>query len=166
MSVWTSVPLGSILKPGRGISYGIVQPGSAQDRGGVPIVRVADVRNGRISTQAPLCVDPAIEAAYARTRLEGGELLLTLVGTVGEAAVVPPELAGWNVARAVAVIPVREDIGASQASGGARCSRRNDLALQGERQRRDDRTRNGASIAAVSAAVVRARLGAWSGNRR
>ena len=56
-------------------------------------------------------VAPHIEAAHARTRLTGGELLLTLVGTVGEAAVVPAELAGWNVARAVAVIPVREDVG-------------------------------------------------------
>jgi type I restriction enzyme S subunit len=43
--------------------------------------------------------------------LVGGELLLTLVGTVGESAVVPTDLAGWNVARAVAVIPVIEDVG-------------------------------------------------------
>lgn len=57
-------------------------------------------------------VSSEIEAAHARTRLRGGELLLTLVGTVGESAVVPSELAGWNVARAVAVIPVREDVGA------------------------------------------------------
>jgi type I restriction enzyme S subunit len=34
------------------------------------------------------------------------------VGTVGEAAVVPDELAGWNTARAVAVVPVRPDVGA------------------------------------------------------
>ena len=39
-------------------------------------------------------------------------LLLTLVGTVGETAVVPPSLAGWNTARAVGVIPVRKEIGA------------------------------------------------------
>ena len=35
---------------------------------------------------------------------------------------------------------------ASHAPVGARRSRRNDLALQGERQRRDDRTRIGASL--------------------
>jgi type I restriction enzyme S subunit len=60
----------------------------------------------------PLRVAPEVEASYSRTRLNGGELLLTLVGTVGEAAVVLPEMKGWNVARAVAVIPVRKDIGA------------------------------------------------------
>ena len=108
---WKSPPLSSLLAEGRGISYGIVQPGTHQD-GGVPIVRVADIRHGRIAVDQPMRVAPEIEAAYVRTRLRGGELLLTLVGTVGEAAVVPPEMEGWNVARAVAVIPIREDVGA------------------------------------------------------
>ncbi|MCA3226167.1 MAG: restriction endonuclease subunit S [Burkholderiales bacterium] len=108
---WETVPLDSLVEPGRGISYGIVQPG-APVADGVPIVRVSDVRDGRVAVSAPLRVAPAIEAAYARTRLTGGELLLTLVGTVGEAAVVPASLAGWNTARAVAVIPVRKDVGA------------------------------------------------------
>jgi len=108
---WETVPLDSLVERGRGISYGIVQPG-APVADGVPIVRVSDVRDGRVAVSAPLRVAPAIEAAYARTRLTGGELLLTLVGTVGEAAVVPASLAGWNTARAVAVIPVRKDVGA------------------------------------------------------
>jgi type I restriction enzyme S subunit len=108
---WETVPLDSLIEAGRGISYGIVQPG-APVADGVPIVRVSDVRDGRIEVSAPLRVAPAIEAAYARTRLRGGELLLTLVGTVGEAAIAPASLAGWNTARAVAVIPVRKEIGA------------------------------------------------------
>src|SRR5574337_938115 len=107
---WATVPLESLIEPNRGISYGIVQPGVHIDDG-VPIVRVTDVRNGRIAISDPLKVSPTVEAAYARTRLQGGELLLTLVGTVGEAAVVPKYLAGWNTARAVAVIPVRQDVG-------------------------------------------------------
>ena len=109
-SEWQKVALEELIEPRYGISYGVVQPGSPTIDG-VPIIRVRDVRNGRISTDDPLRVSPAIEAAYARTRLRGGELLLTLVGTVGETAVVPSALKGWNVARAVAVIPVREDIG-------------------------------------------------------
>lgn len=108
---WDTVPLDRLIEPGRGISYGIVQPG-APVPSGVPIVRVGDLRDGTISVSAPLRVAPSVEAAYARTRLTGGELLLTIVGTVGEAAVVPMTLAGWNVARAVAVIPVRKEVGA------------------------------------------------------
>lgn len=107
---WETVALERLIQPDRGISYGIVQPGLPVSDG-VPIVRVSDVRNGRIATADPLRVAPAIEAAYSRTRLRGGELLLTLVGTVGEAAVVPESLAGWNTARAVAVIPVCREIG-------------------------------------------------------
>jgi type I restriction enzyme S subunit len=109
VDVWETVPLEQLVEAERGISYGIVQPGSAVSDG-VPIVRVSDIRNGRISTADPLKVSRAIETAYSRTRLRGGELLLTLVGTVGEAAVVPEALVGWNTARAVAVIPVRRDV--------------------------------------------------------
>jgi type I restriction enzyme S subunit len=107
---WTIEPLERLVDPDRAISYGIVQPGSPTSDG-VPIVRVTDIRDGRIETTDPLRVSPEIEAAYARTRLRGGELLLTLVGTVGEAAIVPDSLSGWNTARAVAVIPVRADVG-------------------------------------------------------
>lgn len=107
---WDTVPLGSLIEVDRGISYGIVQPGRPVSDG-VPIVRVGDIRNRRIATDQPLRVSADIEAAYSRTRLKGGELLLTLVGTVGESAIVPDSLAEWNVARAVAVIPVRDEIG-------------------------------------------------------
>jgi len=49
-------------------------------------------------------IAPEIEAKYSRTRLKGGEVLLTIVGSVGQVAVVPKRFAGFNVARAVAVI--------------------------------------------------------------
>lgn len=49
-------------------------------------------------------IEPEIEAKYGRTRLQGGEVLLTVVGSVGQVAVVPKRFAGFNVARAVAVI--------------------------------------------------------------
>ena len=110
-SEWVSVELQTILELGRSISYGVVQPGG-DVTGGVPIIRVSDVRDGRINTETPLRISPDIEANYVRTRLRGGELLLTLVGTVGETAVVSEQLAGWNTARAVAVIPVNKGIGA------------------------------------------------------
>lgn len=106
---WDCVNLGRLVDEERAISYGIVQPG-AHEPGGVPIVRVNNLRAGRILTDEVLKVGQAIEANYARTRLCGGEVLLSLVGTIGECAVVPAELAGWNVARAVAVIPVRKGI--------------------------------------------------------
>jgi type I restriction enzyme, S subunit len=104
---WKYVELGELLEP-NGLSYGIVQPGS-QDADGVPILRVKNLQKDRIYTDDVLRVSPEIEQQYIRSRLIGGEVLLSLVGSVGAVAVAPPSLAGWNVARAVAVIRVRGD---------------------------------------------------------
>lgn len=107
---WRIAPLGDLVE-GKGISYGIVQPGNHTAQG-VPIVRVKDLKNGRINTTDPMRVAPEVEGAYARTRLSGGEVLLSLVGSVGESAVVPECLAGWNVARAIAVLRANKSISA------------------------------------------------------
>lgn len=131
MGEWPTVPLRELLLPGRSVSYGIVQPGKPS-ADGVPIVRVSDIRGGRVDETDPLRVAHGIAASYSRTRLAGGELLMTLVGTVGEMAIAPPTLAGWNVARAVAVIPVRPDPGArwvQLALGTRHVSRRIDSRL-------------------------------------
>ena len=109
MGDWPEYPLESFVDPERSISYGIVQPGQPRERG-VPIVRVNNFKDGRIDTRDALQIDPEIEARYQRSRLQGGELLLTLVGTMGLSAIVPNELRGWNVARAVGVIPLKEDV--------------------------------------------------------
>ena len=109
MGEWPEYPLGSFVNPSRAICYGIVQPGKPYD-GGVPIVRVNNLKDGRVDSSDALRVDPEIEEKYERSRLEGGELLLTLVGSMGLSAIVPSELRGWNVARAVGVIPLKETV--------------------------------------------------------
>jgi hypothetical protein len=77
----------------------------------VPIVRVNNIRESRIDTSDAIRVSENIEKKFSRSRLRGGEVLLTLVGTLGEVAIVPERLRGWNVARAVGVIPIRADPG-------------------------------------------------------
>ena len=84
--------LGDLVEE-RGVSYGIVQPGS-ETTDGIPIVRVNNIRNGRIDTTDMLKVEANIEAKFQRSRLRGGEVLLTLVGTLGEVAIVPHNLRG------------------------------------------------------------------------
>ena len=93
------------------ISYGIVQPGQHQEDG-ISIIRVNNVNNGQLDLTNILKVSPDIESKYKRTRLKGGEVLLTLVGSTGQSFVAPLELAGWNVPRAIAVIKVDDDVGA------------------------------------------------------
>jgi type I restriction enzyme S subunit len=104
-------PLGELVDPTRGITYGIVQPGE-HDREGIPIIRVTDLKGDRVDTRNPMRVKHEIEGSHSRTRLRGGELIMSIVGTVGQTAIIDSSLVGWNVARAIAVIPVREEIGA------------------------------------------------------
>lgn len=111
MEAWPIVPLSELVDPSRGITYGIVQPGEHY-RGGIPIIRVTDLKGNTVDKLNPMRVKPEIEASYARTRLRGGELIMSIVGTVGRTAIVDSSLVGWNVARAIAVVPVREDVGA------------------------------------------------------
>ena len=91
------------------ISYGIVQPGTHTEIDSVPIIRVNNIKNGKIITDEIMKVSSSIEEKYLRTRLVGGELLITVVGSVGECAIVPENLKGWNVARAVSVARIKKD---------------------------------------------------------
>ena len=91
------------------ISYGIVKPGTHTEIDSVPIIRVNNIKNGHIITDEIMKVSSSIEEKYLRTRLIGGELLITVVGSVGECAIVPENLKGWNVARAVSVARIKKE---------------------------------------------------------
>lgn len=99
---WIYSPLESCCQK-NSITYGVVQPGAALSEG-KPIIRVNNFRDTHIDVSEVMYIAPEIEAKYGRTRLQGGEVLLTVVGSVGQVAVVPKCFAGFNVARAVAVI--------------------------------------------------------------
>jgi type I restriction enzyme S subunit len=109
-TTWHRVPLKDLVDD-RGITYGVVQPGQPHPDG-TPIVRVNNITPAGIRVDDVLRIDPEIADRYTRSQLKGGEVLITLVGSVGNVAVVPDTLAGWNVARAVGVVPIRADVSA------------------------------------------------------
>jgi type I restriction enzyme, S subunit len=102
---WAEVRLEALIDPERSAAYGVLQPGD-DVVDGVPFVRVGDIVGGAISTFGLKRISPTISRKYPRTLLSGGEVLVTLVGTIGRVAVVPCDLEGANVARAVAVLPL------------------------------------------------------------
>lgn len=106
---WTWAPLDSLLSYTRRAAYGVLQPGT-DHADGVRFVRVCDIHDGNVITGGVKRIAPSIAAAYPRTCLEGREVLVTLVGSIGRVAVVPSELAGANVARAVGVLPLHSAI--------------------------------------------------------
>jgi type I restriction enzyme S subunit len=107
MGEWQEYKFSEVLVD-ESISYGIVQPGPHTAVNFVPIIRVNNIKNGLIRTDETLKVAASIEEKYQRTRLKGGELLITVVGSIGECAIVPESLKGWNVARAVSVARIKE----------------------------------------------------------
>jgi type I restriction enzyme, S subunit len=110
---WEILPFERLLADGDALSYGILQPGG-DEAGGVPMLRTVDLdeHGGRSGTEV-VRVNAKIETAYTRTRLRGGEVLLSVMGTVGRTVVVPAEWRGWNVNRALAVIRLNDKAAAS-----------------------------------------------------
>lgn len=108
MNEWKEIEFSKILVD-ESISYGVVQPGEYKEMNSVPIIRVNNIKGGRIRTEDILKIDASIEEKYKKTRLIGGELLITVVGSVGECAIVPESLKGWNVARAVSVAKIKRE---------------------------------------------------------
>lgn len=91
------------LSLGNTITYGVVQPG-ADDPHGVPMIRVNNFTANGLDLSNLAHITPSIEAKYTRTRLHPHDVLITVVGSVGQVAIVPAEAANWNIARAVALI--------------------------------------------------------------
>ena len=58
------------------------------------------------------CISKQIASGYERTFLEGGEILVTVRGTLGGVAVVPSHIAGHNISREVAVLPIHGSLNA------------------------------------------------------
>jgi type I restriction enzyme S subunit len=74
---------------------------------------VGDINNGKVDLRNLKRIARKIDADYQRTRLQGGELLMTLVGAIGRTAIAPDSLAGANTARAVGVIPISDLVNAA-----------------------------------------------------
>jgi type I restriction enzyme, S subunit len=113
--------LDSLLVAGRKISYGIVKPG-AHDPLGVRLIKSQQVRNNSMDLTEDFRITRKLDEEYARTRLQGGEILLNLVGaSIGRSVIAPAELKDANVSRAIAVIPVTHEI-APWVQYSLRCS--------------------------------------------
>jgi len=105
---WQWGRLGDLVDQSRGICYGIVQPGD-HDANGVPMVNSQNVLDGSVSPHIEFRVSKELHARFKRSTIRGGEILLTLVGAnFGRVAIAPPSFAGFNCARPVGIIPVRE----------------------------------------------------------
>ncbi len=102
---WAWAQLEDLCDVVRGIPYGIVLTGE-DTPGGVPTVRCGDIKEFNIEVERLKRVMPEIAEQFERTSLVGGEVLIAIRGTVGATAVVSEAMAGMNISREVAMIPV------------------------------------------------------------
>lgn len=91
------------------LTYGILQPAENVEDG-IPMLRTVDFKEvGRASTQI-LKVSEEISNSSKSTILNGDEIIMSVMGTLGRTYKVPKEWKGWNVNRALAVIRTNEII--------------------------------------------------------
>jgi len=112
---WLWARIGTLMDPEREISYGIIKLEKEPLDGGIPTLRCSDVKSRYIDLSFVRNVSPEIEEPYRRTRLRGGEVLINIRGTLGGVALVPPDIAGYNIAREVAMLPIAKDINGQYA---------------------------------------------------
>jgi type I restriction enzyme S subunit len=104
---WNIVSLETLFQDAKGIAVGVMYPGT-HAVGGIPLIKVGDIKGGCIPVQPDFCISVETNHEYRRSQLVGNELLITLVGNPGECVVVTPQMAGWNPARAIAVIKLKD----------------------------------------------------------
>jgi len=97
---WVEARLGTVTATGAPIGYGIVQPGPhVQD--GIPMIAVRDLTEIMLRRLHRTSI--LVEANYKRSRVEPGDVLISVKGTTGRIGIVPLNVAG-NISRDVARI--------------------------------------------------------------
>jgi type I restriction enzyme S subunit len=95
--------LKDLVPPSAPIRYGVVQPGEIKDQG-IQLIRVCDLLNNRVAWNQLRRVSPEVDSKYLAARVDNGDVLLSVVGTIGRVAIVRGLTEPTNIARAVARI--------------------------------------------------------------
>jgi len=98
---WDIVQMRSILteKP----SYGIVKTDDG-GKNGVKMIRAQDIEHGKLVEDEPIRVTKEKSEEYERTKISEGNVLLSVMGTVGRSMCATQGMEGCNVNRALAVL--------------------------------------------------------------
>jgi len=95
--------LQTVVKAGTIVTYGIVQAGD-EHPGGIPYIRTGDIVDGEIKRENLRHTDPKIAARFDRSRVEAGEIVMSIRATVGTTALVSSDLDGANLTQGTARI--------------------------------------------------------------
>ncbi len=93
---WAIAELDELNDPTRPICYGILKPGPDLPEG-VPYVKVKNIRNEQVEIDSLHRTSTEIDEQYRRSRLQAGDLLVSIRGTYGRVAPVIAGLSGANI---------------------------------------------------------------------
>lgn len=95
--------LSQIVKKDKIITYGIVQAGP-HIQAGIPYIKSGDIKNGKILINRLNKTSKEIADNYERSKCETGDVVLSIRASIGDCAIVPPELNGVNLTQGTARI--------------------------------------------------------------
>jgi len=90
------ISLVDLVERGAKVLYGILQPGP-EIHDGIPYVRPTEIHLDKIQLGEIRKTSREIAAKYTRSILRTGDIILSIVGTIGKVATVPAELDGGNI---------------------------------------------------------------------
>ncbi|MBD2164664.1 restriction endonuclease subunit S [Calothrix membranacea FACHB-236] len=106
---WKVTQLQELIDPDRKITYGIVVPGrNIPD--GVPMIRAQDYSRGWVDINELYQVSTEIDKSYKRSKVVADDILLTIVGSVGNLAKVPSAFNGSNITQQTARLAFNKKI--------------------------------------------------------
>ncbi|AFY69171.1 restriction modification system DNA specificity domain protein [Thalassoporum mexicanum PCC 7367] len=77
---------------------------------GIPFLRVNNIQEGMLDTSDILYIDANTDKALSRSRIRPRDVLISIAGTIGRTAVVPPDITSMNCNQAVAIIRLEENV--------------------------------------------------------
>jgi len=106
---WDVVNFEELLSDERNaLGYGILQPGTGVEDG-VPMLRTVDLtETGLVPNTKVIKVTHEMSKQFSKTVLKDGDIILSVMGTLGRTVLVQEEWIGWNVNRALAVIRLND----------------------------------------------------------
>lgn len=106
---WPTFSLAETVRSGTIVTYGIVQAGDEYP-GGVPYIRTGDIKEGKILSEQLRRTDPAIAEKFSRSRVDAGDIVMSIRATVGTTASVTAEISGANLTQGTARISPGESV--------------------------------------------------------
>jgi len=92
--------------------YGVLKPDHYEGADAVPIIRIKDIIDGELRMQDIVTISPLQSQEYSRTILRAGDVVLSVVGTIGKILKVDESAAGMNLTRALARVQLSERLSA------------------------------------------------------